>query len=46
MVGDLTDTTGHRISFCSFMQVVSADSERRHRPCRLTNRYVHRPGHT
>ncbi len=44
MVGDLTNTMGHRISSCSFMKLVSADSERRHCRCRLTDGYAHRPG--
>ncbi len=44
MVEDLTDTMDHRISFCSFMKLVSADSERKHYRCRLTDGYAHRPG--
>ena len=44
MVGDSVDATGHRMSFCSFIQIVSADRERRDGRCRLTDGYAHRPG--
>ena len=44
MVGGLIDIMGHRISFCSFMKLVSADSERRDCRYRLTDGYAHRPG--
>ena len=44
MVGDSVAATGHRISSCSFMKLVSADNERRDCRCRLTDRYAYRPG--
>ena len=41
---DSVDATGHRIRFCSVIELVSADSERRDCRCRLTDGCAHRPG--
>ena len=44
MEEDSVDATGHRIRFCSIIELVSAESKRRDCRCRLTDGCAHRPG--